>query len=129
MEHPSLTIEVRPNLQGEYILTPKDADSTTLLHRLAEEGNRVLLLDLNEWRRKVLLDRYPLDPPLDAVEEHPQVASAQHLYSWRDKLPPRQVLLGIAGQMPAKLDIGCWGKYSLDMEALFSNQATSQETR
>ena len=112
MEHPSLRIEVRPNLQGEYILTPKDADSTTLLRCLVEQGNRVLLLDPNEWRCMVLLERYPLDLPLDAIQANPQVAFSPRL-RWRDKLTTRQVMLVIVGQTPAKLDLGCWGKCSL----------------
>ena len=112
-EHPELKMEVRPNLQGEYILTPKSDDSATLLRSIAEEGNRVLLLDPSKRVCKVLLERYPLNLPLDAVEAHPRVTSAQRLRAWRDKAPTRQVLLVLEGPPPAKLDLGCWGKYSL----------------
>ena len=84
---------MRANLQGEYILKPEDADSVALLRRVAKQNNRMLLLDPSEWKRKMLLERYPLDIPLDAVEAHLQVASAKRLRSWRDKLPTRQVLL------------------------------------
>ncbi|XP_063854131.1 uncharacterized protein LOC135096523 [Scylla paramamosain] len=112
-EYPTLRIQVRVNLKGEHVVTPKDEDSTALLRRIAEEGNRVLLLDPSEKRHKLVLERYPLDLPLEAVEAHPQVTSAQRLTSRRDKLPTRQVLLVCVGPPPAKLDLGCWGRYSL----------------
>ncbi|KAG0695837.1 hypothetical protein GWK47_026776 [Chionoecetes opilio] len=60
-ENPTLRMEVGPNLSGEYILTPKDEESVALLRRLAEEGNRVLLLDPSVRRHKVGLERYPVD--------------------------------------------------------------------
>ncbi|KAK4307367.1 hypothetical protein Pmani_020886 [Petrolisthes manimaculis] len=112
-EHLTLRMEGRPNLQGEYVLTPKDEDSTALLRRIAKEGNKVLLLDPSERRHKVVLEWYPLDLPLDAVEAHPQVASAKRLHSPRNKQPTRQVLLVFVGLLPTKLDLGCWGRYSL----------------
>ena len=56
-EYPALRMEVRPNLKAEYVLTPKDEASATFLRRLAEEGNRVLLLDPNLRRHKVVLQR------------------------------------------------------------------------
>ncbi len=40
----------RVNLKGEHVVTPKDEDSTALLRRIAEEGNRVLLLDPSLYR-------------------------------------------------------------------------------
>lgn len=108
-EHLTLWMEVRPNLQGEYVLTLKDEDSTTLLCHIVEEGNKVLLLDPSESRHKVVFEWYPYDLPLDTLEAHPQVASAKHQHSRRNKLPTTQVLRPPA----AKLDLGCWDRYSL----------------
>ncbi|XP_076041977.1 uncharacterized protein LOC143025849 [Oratosquilla oratoria] len=112
-ENPSLKMEVRLNLQGEHILKARDEASAVLLRRLAEEGNTVILLDPNLRRHKVVLERYPLDLPLKAVEAHPKVISAERLRSRTDKLPTRQVLVMLEGQPPPKLDLGCWGRYSL----------------
>ena len=78
-EYPALRMEVRPNLKAEYVLTPKDKASATFLRRLAEEGNRVFLLDPNLRRHKVVLQRYPLDLPLDAVRNYANVLSATRL--------------------------------------------------
>ena len=95
------------------MLTPKDDDFTTLLYSITEEGNKVLLLDPSEKRHKVVLEHYPLDLPLEVVEAHPQVASAQSLTTRRNKLLNRQVLLVCVGSPPAKIDLGCWGRYAL----------------
>ncbi|XP_063889585.1 uncharacterized protein LOC135116195 [Scylla paramamosain] len=84
-----------------------------LLHHITEGGNRVLFLDPSVRRQKVVLEHYPLDLPLDAVEAYPHVAFIQHLCSRKDKLPTRQVLLVFIGLPPTKLDLGCWGKYSM----------------
>ena len=112
-EYPALRMEVRPNLKAEYILTPKDEDSAALLRRLAEEGNKVLLLDPSLRKHKVVLQRYPLDLPLDAVRGHANVLSATRLRATRDNIPTRQVLVELQGPPPAKLDLGCWGSYTL----------------
>ncbi len=101
LEHPTLKMEVRPNLSGVYILTPKNEDSAALLRRIAEEGNKVIVLEPSEKRHKMVLERYPLNLPLDAVKAHPQVASAERLCSGREKVPTRQVLLVHVGPPPA----------------------------
>ena len=89
-EHSDLKIEVRPNLTGEYIFTPKDEDTVVILRCLAEEeGNRVVLLDPNLRKIKLVLERYPLNFPLDTVEAHPHVLSDKRLRSGRDNIPTR----------------------------------------
>ena len=110
MEYPTLRIQVRVNLKGEYVITVKDDDSTTLLRSIAEEGNKVLLKQ-SKRRHKVVLQCCPLDLPFEAVEVHPQVASAQYLTTRWDNLPTRQVLLVCVGPPPAKIDLVCWGRY------------------
>ena len=103
-EHPNLKIEVRPNLSSEYILTPKDEESVALLR---------ILLDLKVRRRKVVMERYPTNLPLEAVEAHPHVISTKRLRTGRDNTATRQVLLVHVGQPPDKLDPGNWGCYTL----------------
>ncbi|KAG0719769.1 hypothetical protein GWK47_049815 [Chionoecetes opilio] len=105
-------MEVRPNLYGEYILTPKDEESTALLRRLADEDNRVLLLDPSVRRHKVVLERYSVDFPLDAVKAQPHVVSATRL-NGKDNIATRQVLLVHEGPPPAKLTLRSWGTYTL----------------
>ena len=74
VEYPGLMMNLRPNLKGEYVLPPREEDFAVLLCCLAEEGNKVLLLDPSDRRHKMGLERYPLNL-LDAVKAHPQVAS------------------------------------------------------
>ena len=112
-DYPTLRIDIRPNLASEYVLTPKDEDTAALLRRLSEEGNRVILLNPSERRYRVVLERYPLDLPLEAVEAHPSVDSAKRLLAGKDNFPTRQVLLVHVGPPPTKLNLGCWGTYTL----------------
>lgn len=46
--HHTLRMEGRPNLQVKYVLTPKNEDSMALLRNIAEEVNKVLLIDPTE---------------------------------------------------------------------------------
>lgn len=70
-KYPSRKIEVRPTLAGEYILTPKDDDSAALLRHLAEESDRVILLNPSERSHRIVLERYRVSLPLEAIEAHP----------------------------------------------------------
>ncbi|KAG0717787.1 hypothetical protein GWK47_007940 [Chionoecetes opilio] len=107
-------MEVRPNLIRRIkILTPKDEESVALLRRLADEGNRVLLLDPSVRRHKVVLERYPVDFPLDAVKAQPHVVSATRLQGGGDNIATRQVLIVHEGLTPAKLTLRSWGTYTL----------------
>ena len=112
-DHPDLKMEVRPNLVGDYVLTPKDEASTVLLRRRAEEDDAVVLLDPTVKRHKVVLERYPLDLPLEAIEAHPHVLSATRLRGTRTRGPTRQVLVVYEGIPPEKLQLGCWGRYDV----------------
>ena len=73
----------------------------------------MVLFDPNLRRFKVVLERYPLNLPLGAVEAHPHVLSIKRLRSGRDNIPTRQVLLVHDGSPPPKLNLGCWGTYTL----------------
>ena len=112
-EHLELKMDVRPNLKANYVLPPKDEASAALLRRLAKEGNKLLLLDPSLRRHKVMLQQYPLDLPLDAVENHPNVLSATWLRATLENIPTRQVLVEHQGPPSAKVDLGCWGSYFL----------------
>ncbi|KAG0712970.1 hypothetical protein GWK47_017257 [Chionoecetes opilio] len=83
---------------------------------LAQERDapaRLVLLDPAERHTKAVLQRYPLDMPLEAVRDHPSVISAGRLRVVRDRAPTRQVLVELIGAAPDRLDLGPWGKYSL----------------
>ena len=115
-DHRDLKLTVRPNLKGEYILTPRDAVTVERLKALSREGDpnsRVTLLDPEKKQVKGVLQRYPLDLPLEAVKAHPAVLSAERLRAWGDKAPTRQVVVVHEGRLPEKLDLGAWGKYTL----------------
>lgn len=105
--HPTLRMEVRSILKGEYVLAPKIEASVTLLQRLAEEGNRVLLLDPGVRRHRVVLERYPVDLPLEAVKEHHDVLSATRFPVRRNSEPTRQVLVVHQRSPPPVLDLSC----------------------
>ncbi|KAG0718515.1 hypothetical protein GWK47_052309 [Chionoecetes opilio] len=113
---PGLQMYVRPNLKGEYILTPKDDASTDRMCGLAQERDapaRLVLLDPAERHTKAVLQRYSHDMPLEAVRDHPSVISAGRLRAVRDRAPTRQVLVELIGAAPDRLDLGPWGKYSM----------------
>ncbi|KAG0718135.1 Heparan sulfate glucosamine 3-O-sulfotransferase 3A1 [Chionoecetes opilio] len=69
--------------------------------------------DPAERHIKAVLQRYPLDMPLEAVLDHPSVILAGRLRAVRDRAPTRQVLVELIGAAPDRLDLGPWGKYSL----------------
>ncbi|KAG0713960.1 putative RNA-directed DNA polymerase from transposon X-element [Chionoecetes opilio] len=82
---------------------------------------RVVLLDPAQRRVKAVLQRYPLDLPIEAVRDHPQVVLAERFRATRDKASTRQVLVVLVGAAPDRLDLGPWGRYPLrpyDMEPL-----------
>ena len=116
---PNLLLDIRPNLKGEYVLTPKDdASAARMLAVAQEEGPaaRLVLLDPAERRVKRVLQRYPLDMPLEAVLDHRDVVSAVRLRA-TDRALTRQVMVELTGEAAAadKLDLGVWGRYSLRM--------------
>ncbi|KAG0721812.1 hypothetical protein GWK47_045677 [Chionoecetes opilio] len=112
-----LQMDVRPNLKGEYVLTPKDDAATDRMCGLVQERDapaRLVLLDPAERHTKAVLQRYPHDMPLEAVRDHPSVISAWRLRAVRDRAPTRQVLVELIGAAPDGLDRGPFGgKYSL----------------
>lgn len=61
----------------------------------------------------MVVERFHLDLPLDAVQAHPNVLSAKRLCSTRDKAPTRQVHIVYEGPPPPRLSLGCWGTYAL----------------
>ncbi|KAG0724898.1 Transposon TX1 uncharacterized protein [Chionoecetes opilio] len=90
---PGLQMDVRSNLKGEYVLTPKGEAATDRMCDLAQERDapaRLVLLDHAERHTKAVLQRYPLDMPLEAVRDHPSVISAGRLHAVRDRAPTRQ---------------------------------------
>ena len=74
---------------------------------------RVILLNPKLRRFKVVVEGYPLNLPLDAVEVHLHVLSAKTLRSGRDNISTRQVFLVYKGPPPPKLNLGCWDTYTL----------------
>ena len=74
---------------------------------------RLVMLNPAERRIKMVLERYPLEMPLEAVWDHPQVVKAERLRATRDTAPTRQVVVEIVGVPPDRLDLGPWGRYSL----------------
>ena len=70
LDNPSLKLEVRPNLRGEYIFTPKDDASESRLRELSENDERLVLLDPRERQQRMVVERYPHSLPLEAVEAH-----------------------------------------------------------
>lgn len=113
---PGLSMDIRPNLKGEYVLTHKDDESAARISALIVAGDtaaRLVQLDPAERRSKVVLQRYPLELPLEVVRDHPHVVSAERLRAARDKAPTCQVLVQLVGAATDKLDQGPWGRHFL----------------
>ncbi|KAG0724265.1 Protein ZBED8 [Chionoecetes opilio] len=104
--------EGRPVPYGGIHPPPQGRGVCGVLRRPADEGNRVLLLYPSVRRHKVVLERYPVDFPLDAVKAQPHVVSATRLRGW-DNTATRQVMIVHEGQPPAKLTLRSWGTYTL----------------
>ena len=67
--HKKLNLISRPNLQSEWILTPKDQRTYEFL-----KGTSALPLKelkFEEKRKKAIVARYPLDMPMEAIRKHP----------------------------------------------------------
>ena len=94
-------------MKGEYVLTPKDDDSAAKISVLAREGDseaKLVLLDPEDRHTKVIMERYPLDLPIEAVRDHPHVVSAERLLAFPGRAPTRQVLVELLGAAPERLD-------------------------
>ncbi|KAG0713761.1 hypothetical protein GWK47_015507 [Chionoecetes opilio] len=86
----------------------EDHASAYLAITALEDENPALRME----RHKVVLERYPVDFPLDAAKAQPHVVSATRLRGW-DNIATRQVLIVHEGPPPAKLTLRSWGTYTL----------------
>ena len=68
MENPTLRILAKPNLQGQFILLPKDRNSTMILRQ-----NNAFLQELNpqEKKTKAIVGKYPLALELEPLISFP----------------------------------------------------------
>ena len=101
---------------GDFVLRGADWAASTTLQEVASGQPRGIVLKPVEPTRKAVLEGFPAALPLDPVQEHPIVAAAErctHNAGHGRRLPTRQVLVTLRGRVPAYLDLGCWGKFSL----------------
>lgn len=61
----------------------------------------------------MVLERYPVDIPLEVVKAHPDILSAVRLRARRNNEPTRYVLVVHQWSLPPLQDLGSWGSYTL----------------
>ncbi|XP_076052657.1 uncharacterized protein LOC143032075 [Oratosquilla oratoria] len=113
-EHSNWSITFKYLPTGEILISPKDEAATSALANLTEvSGRRVNLQRVEgaEKGTKMVLQGWSTVNTLDAVEEHPQVISAERC-TWR-KENTRQVVVTLRGPALRELDLGMWGTFPL----------------
>lgn len=71
------------------------------------------MLNSVERHVKAVLQRYPLDLPIEAVLDHPHVVSTEQRRAIRGKAPTRQLLELFVGAVLDRLNLGPRGRYPL----------------
>ena len=111
-EWPALSSKVRarPNIYGQWVITPKDQEAYNYL-----KANQVVPLQQlrpEDKYTKCILLKYPVEMDLCHITSKDTVVKASRCMS-KDKTPTRQVEVYILGSRPEYLDLGLWGRYQL----------------
>lgn len=113
-EHPHLRFKLEATRNLNTIIIPLDEASLHALNDLntvAGKPIEIKKIDPNLTTRKFVLQRYPLNFPLQPVLNHVQVEAAQRCEVRGE--PTRQVLISLRGPIPPTLDLKSWGTFDL----------------
>ncbi|KAG0702922.1 hypothetical protein GWK47_024982 [Chionoecetes opilio] len=111
-----LALQVDVSASGEFLLRGATEDAAATLQEVADGQPRGIVLSRRESSRRGVLVGYPPGLPLDPVLEHPLVVSAvrcSYGVGLERHLPTRQVRLTLRGLVPAALDLGCLGTFTV----------------
>lgn len=105
---PDLNMVARPNLQGQWILAPKDLQT---LNRLRHQSVIILeeLLPENKTR-KAVLSGYHVWMDLDHLTHQKNIEEAVRLMG-PSKNPTKKVLVTFKGKIPPRVNLGIWGSF------------------
>lgn len=115
-ELPEIQVLARPNLGGQFVLTPKNQASYVALTQLKTlKSLQVNLQELKPEEKitKAIVTRYPLEMNVVHLTHHPSVVKATRCVAPSTKQETRQVLVHIQGPMPTHLQLGIWGSFQL----------------
>ena len=102
-----LNMVARPNLQGQWILTPKDHQTYQYLTTLTPE---VVELRPETKLSKAIINNYPLVMNLSPLTNLPNIQEAVRQTSKAGQYT-QTVLLTFTGPIPAKINLGIWGVF------------------
>ncbi|KAG0713200.1 hypothetical protein GWK47_016731 [Chionoecetes opilio] len=111
-----LAITVDVSATREFLLLGETRDAAATLQEVADGQPRGIVLARREPSRRGVLVRYPTGLPMDPVLEHPLVNTAvrcSYNAGLKRHLPTRQVQLTLRGHVPAALDLGCYGTFTV----------------
>lgn len=113
-EYLEARLEVKVSRGRNYLLRGLDWASNNTLEEVAREQPRGIILKTLEVYVKGVLQKYHTALPLEVALAHPSVAGAKRCTynaGHGRQVPTRQVLVTLRGEVPASLDLGCWGRF------------------
>ena len=106
--HPGLNLTAKPNLKGEWILTPKDQETynkikTTKLMITQE-------LSSTDKHLKAVVVSYPLALPLEPLLKQENIVAAERMKNKYGQLTTA-ILTTFIGAVPERISLGIWGTF------------------
>ena len=108
LSKPHLRFSARPNLSGQWILTPHD--QKTLATIISSLGLDIIELRAEDRTKKAIVIGVPHSLPATELCKHEQVSSAVRMKNKQGDLT-QTVLCTFIGSVPEKVDIGIFGKF------------------
>ena len=107
-KHPNLAMNVKPDLKGEWIITPKDAFS----YQTIKSSTLINAVELNSASKntKAVVMSYPMALPLEPLITYPNVLSAERMKNKFGNLTTA-ILTTFSGPPPEKVNLGMWGNF------------------
>ena len=105
-----LKMTAKPNLAGEWVITPHDQNTLQYLRT----ANCISLQELNpaDKIKKAVLKGFSRMLPLEAITEHPKIRNATRMKT-RDGQETASILVEIQGPVPSSIRIGFLGTFQI----------------
>ena len=106
--HPNSHLHAKPNLRGEWIITPRDLASYNMIKN-SKYINTIELIN-TEKHFKAVITSYPLALPLEPLTKQHNVATAERMKNKYGNLTTA-ILTTFIGHIPDKVNLGIWGTF------------------
>ena len=107
---PSLSFTAKPNMTGQWIITPHDHKTYEAVKNSTDFS--VMELKREEKTKKAVLVGYPHHLPVLEICSHPQVLQAERMKN-KEGVLTKTVLVTFVGKVPDKLELDVFGKFSI----------------